>query len=229
MADLRANFRSVRSSFSKFLNPGASVVPIKRRCARPFFSLAPSFGGDTKVGPAESALVRFPSHRRSCGQVPGNRQTGERRAKLACCRGASPCRKGRSESILTSSLAGGTVKCCPKRRQGHWWTGQLRFEKPEDQDGRSCGYRSGIIQPTSSDCESRDECVCRYANSVPTKSTKSLARHGQNDCRPSSHCRSDFPDKPAGFRTRSAHKTQSKGESAQHSGSNVIDRANQCH
>jgi hypothetical protein len=50
-------------------------------------------------------------------QVAGGHQTGRdlsfranhrphgvRRAKPACCRGASPCRKGSSESILTSSF-----------------------------------------------------------------------------------------------------------------------------
>src|ERR1035437_6823411 len=40
-----------------------------------------------------------------------HRSLGERRAKPACCRGASPCRKGSSESILTSSLAGDIARC----------------------------------------------------------------------------------------------------------------------
>ena len=39
-------------------------------------------------------------------------------------------RKGSSESILTSSLAGDTVRCGLKRRQRHWWAGLLSFEKP---------------------------------------------------------------------------------------------------
>jgi len=51
------------------------------------------------------------------------RPLGVRRAKPACCRGASPYRKGSSESILTSSLAGDIARCHLKRRQRHWWAG----------------------------------------------------------------------------------------------------------
>src|ERR1700730_17560472 len=80
--------------------------------------------------------------RRSC------RPTGERRAKPACCRGASPYRKGSSESILTPGLAGDIVRCHSKRRQGHWWAGLSSFEKAEDQDADSLpSWRKAIRQP----------------------------------------------------------------------------------
>jgi hypothetical protein len=46
-------------------------------------------------------------------------------------------RKGSSESILTSSLAGDIARCHLKRRQRHWWAGRLSFEKSEDQDADS--------------------------------------------------------------------------------------------
>ncbi len=46
-------------------------------------------------------------------------------------------RKGSSESILTSSLAGGIVRCFLKRRQRYWWAGLLSFEKPMVQDADS--------------------------------------------------------------------------------------------
>jgi len=46
-------------------------------------------------------------------------------------------RKGSSESILTSSLAGDTARCRLKRRQRHWWAGLLSFEKPMEQDADS--------------------------------------------------------------------------------------------
>src|SRR5580692_3792477 len=45
-----------------------------------------------------------------------------------------PYRKGSSESILTSSLAGDIVRCFLKRRQRHRWAGPLSCEKPVDQD-----------------------------------------------------------------------------------------------
>ena len=41
-----------------------------------------------------------------------------------------PYRKGSSESILASSLAGETARCRLKRRQRHRWAGLLSFEKP---------------------------------------------------------------------------------------------------
>jgi hypothetical protein len=43
-------------------------------------------------------------------------------------------RKGNSESILASSLAGEIAKSRLKRRQRYRWAGLLRFEKPVDQD-----------------------------------------------------------------------------------------------
>jgi thioredoxin reductase (NADPH) len=46
-----------------------------------------------------------------------------RRDKPTCCRGASPCRKGNSESILTSSLAWHIARCVAKRRSRHRWAG----------------------------------------------------------------------------------------------------------
>jgi hypothetical protein len=48
-----------------------------------------------------------------------------------------PYRKGSSESILASSLAGGIVRCFLKRRQRYWWAGLLSFEKPMVQDANS--------------------------------------------------------------------------------------------
>jgi hypothetical protein len=38
-----------------------------------------------------------------------------------------PYRKGSSESILTSSLAGDTARCRLKRRQRRRWAGRLSF------------------------------------------------------------------------------------------------------
>src|SRR5262249_60225288 len=59
----------------------------------------------------------------------------ERRDKPACCRGCkSPTGKENSESILASSLAGGIVRWCSKRRQRYRWAGRLSFEKPLVQD-----------------------------------------------------------------------------------------------
>ncbi len=43
-------------------------------------------------------------------------------------------RKGSSESILASSLAGVIARCRLKRRQGYRWAGLLSFEKPMEQD-----------------------------------------------------------------------------------------------
>jgi hypothetical protein len=48
-----------------------------------------------------------------------------------------PYRKGSSESILASSLAGDIARCGLKRRQGYWWAGLLSFEKPMVQDADS--------------------------------------------------------------------------------------------
>jgi hypothetical protein len=45
-----------------------------------------------------------------------------------------PYRKGSSESILASSLAGDIARCFLKRRQRHRWAGLLSCEKPVDQD-----------------------------------------------------------------------------------------------
>jgi hypothetical protein len=48
-----------------------------------------------------------------------------------------PYRKGESESILASSLAGDIARYRLKRRQRHWWAGLLSFEKPREQDADS--------------------------------------------------------------------------------------------
>jgi hypothetical protein len=40
-----------------------------------------------------------------------------------------PYKKGESESILASSLAGGIARCCLKHRQRYRWAGPLSFEK----------------------------------------------------------------------------------------------------
>src|SRR6267143_4926209 len=48
-----------------------------------------------------------------------------------------PYRKGDSESILASSLAGDTARYHLKRRQRYWWAGLLSFEKPMEQDADS--------------------------------------------------------------------------------------------
>jgi hypothetical protein len=39
-------------------------------------------------------------------------------------------KKGESDSILASSLAGSIARCWLKRRQRYWWAGLLSFEKP---------------------------------------------------------------------------------------------------
>src|SRR6266568_1066853 len=96
------------------------------------------------------AIIEFRSDSRDTLVKPSQRNselreyyrpTGVRRDKPACCRGASPYRKGSSESILTSSLAGVIVRCHSKRRQRHWWAGRLSFEKAEDQDADSIPVR----------------------------------------------------------------------------------------
>jgi len=48
-----------------------------------------------------------------------------------------PYRKGDSESILASSLAGGVARRRLKRRQRYRWAGLLSFEKPMEQDADS--------------------------------------------------------------------------------------------
>jgi hypothetical protein len=48
-----------------------------------------------------------------------------------------PYRKGESESILASSLAGDIARYRLKRRQRYWWAGLLSFEKPREQDADS--------------------------------------------------------------------------------------------
>jgi hypothetical protein len=48
-----------------------------------------------------------------------------------------PYRKGSSESILASSLAGDIARYRLKRRQRYWWAGLLSFEKPMEQDADS--------------------------------------------------------------------------------------------
>src|SRR5271157_2047675 len=48
-----------------------------------------------------------------------------------------PYRKGSSESILASSLAGDIARYHLKRRQRYWWAGLLSFEKPMEQDADS--------------------------------------------------------------------------------------------
>src|SRR5258708_28991029 len=59
-----------------------------------------------------------------------------------------PYRKGSSESILTSSLAGDIARCFLKRRQRHRWAGLLSCEKPVDQGADSIpSRRKAIRQP----------------------------------------------------------------------------------
>jgi hypothetical protein len=48
-----------------------------------------------------------------------------------------PYRKGDSESILASSLAGDIARYRLKRRQRYRWAGLLSFEKPMEQDADS--------------------------------------------------------------------------------------------
>src|ERR1019366_5936193 len=52
-----------------------------------------------------------------------------------------PYRKGSSDSILSSSLAGNIARCFLKRRQRHRWAGLLSCEKPVDQDADSIPSR----------------------------------------------------------------------------------------
>src|SRR5258706_5956064 len=59
-----------------------------------------------------------------------------------------PYRKGSSESILTSSLAGNIVRCFLKRRQRHRWAGRLSCEKPVDLDA-DC---TSNCQPQANNC-----------------------------------------------------------------------------
>src|SRR6202521_6458729 len=62
-----------------------------------------------------------------------------------------PHKKGSSESILTSSLAGDIARCFSKRRQRHRWAGLLSCEKPEDQGADSIpSRRRAIRQPRKS-------------------------------------------------------------------------------
>src|SRR5664279_694198 len=57
-----------------------------------------------------------------------------------------PYRKGSSESILASSLAGGIARCRLKRRQGDRWARLSSFEKSEDQDADSLANRRKAIR-----------------------------------------------------------------------------------
>ena len=66
-------------------------------------------------------------------------------------------------------------------------------------------------------------CVCRCANSVPTKLRETLAERGREIRRPSCHCLTELPNKPFGSSTHLAHEAQSEGESAQPSGRNVVE------
>jgi hypothetical protein len=50
-------------------------------------------------------------------------------------------RKGSSESILTSSLAGDIARCFSKHRQRHRWAVPLSCEKPVDRDTDSIQSR----------------------------------------------------------------------------------------
>src|SRR6266852_7469981 len=62
-----------------------------------------------------------------------------------------PYRKGSSESILTSSLAGDIARCFLKRRQRHRWAGLLSCEKPVDQEADSIpSRRKATRQPRKS-------------------------------------------------------------------------------
>jgi len=59
-----------------------------------------------------------------------------------------PYRKGDSDSILASSLAGGTVRCRLKRRQRDQWARLLSFVKWVDQDADCMvSSRKAIRQP----------------------------------------------------------------------------------
>lgn len=59
------------------------------------------------------------------------------RDKPACCGGASPCRKGASNSILTSSLAWDIAGCSVKRRLEALVGGLIELRKIADQDADS--------------------------------------------------------------------------------------------
>jgi len=63
-----------------------------------------------------------------------------------------PYRKGSSESILTSSLAGDIARCFLKRRQRHRWAGPLSCEKPVDQDADQRLFRKWLAR-----CLSRND------------------------------------------------------------------------
>ena len=53
-----------------------------------------------------------------------------------------PYRKGSSESILVSSLAGDIARCRLKRRQRYWWAGLLSFEKPDPEMVEGWSFRA---------------------------------------------------------------------------------------
>src|ERR1700692_3917849 len=85
-----------------------------------------------------SEQLSFDVHLGTAIEVHLRRPAGVRRDKPACCRGCkSPTGKESSESILASSLAGGTARCRSKRRQRYRWAGLLSFEKPLVQDADS--------------------------------------------------------------------------------------------
>src|ERR1035437_5041377 len=73
-----------------------------------------------------------------------------------------PYRKGSSESILTSSLAGDIARCLLKRRQRHRWAGPLSCEKPVDQDADFIpSRRKAKRQPRKSRVDCRFCVVCQ--------------------------------------------------------------------
>jgi hypothetical protein len=59
-----------------------------------------------------------------------------------------PYRKGNSESILASSLAGGIARSRLKRRQRYRWAGLSSFEKPKEQDADSVLVEEGNTATT---------------------------------------------------------------------------------
>src|SRR6266849_4391199 len=87
-----------------------------------------------------------------------------------------PYRKGSSESILTSSLAGDTARCRLKRRQRHWWAGLLSFEKPMEQDADS--IPRGGRQPSAEVGEGRARAVENIVRShmLPTQSGNCMSQ-----------------------------------------------------
>src|SRR6266436_3835693 len=94
-----------------------------------------------------------------------------------------PYRKGSSESILASSLAGDIARYRLKRRQRYWWAGLLSFEKPMEQDADSIP-RGG----RQHDNHANREISCTSWSVDQDRSAKAINRTADTNVQEKSDC-----------------------------------------